>query len=440
MTRSLTESHWLILSDTTWSSRYARFLWWEPLWLAVLSGFILLPGHFVPSQFYPLLVLLLAGFWPLRWLITQRLWQPTPLNLSIAVLLLWLPVNLWASADRARSWPAVGCLCLGIAWYFALIHWPPSSLHPERIAWFLLVCGAGLLLLGPLLTPRMALDLAVLAGIQGRLKPLTEQLGETINPNILAGGIALLTPLAAALTLRWDWTSRRWLPFLLGLLSCCGIVLIILAQSRGADIGTILAILIIFVLRWPKLTYATPLLLLLLVAGLYWLGPNFLFPKLTNDSALGGLEGRLEIWSRAVYAIQDFPFTGIGIGTFGEVIPLLYPYFVIAPDVAVPHAHNLFLQVAVDLGIPGLVAYLALLINLFRMVYHILTNRQSALSWALGAGSLGALLAMLLHGMVDATLWGSKLAVLPWLLFAMITRLYLARFTKVMSPKATAEV
>lgn len=419
------ESHRLILSDTISSSRAARLLWWEPIWLSLLSGFILFPGHPTINQFYPLLVLLLAAFWPLRWFITHHIWQSTPLNLSFAILLLWLPVNLWASADRARSWPAVGCLCLGIAWYFALIHWPPSSLHPERIAWFLLVCGVGLFLLGPLLTPRMALDLSLLAGIQGRLKPITERLGETINPNILAGGIALLTPLAAGLALRWDWTARRWLPILLGLMSCCGVGLIVLAQSRGADIGTILAILIILTLRWPRLTYATPLLLLLLGAGLYWLGPNFLFPKLTNDSALGGMEGRLEIWSRALYAIQDFPFTGIGIGTFGEVIPLLYPYFVIAPDVAVPHAHNLFFQVAVDLGIPGLVAYLALLINLFRMVYNILANHQKALTWALGAGSLGALIAMLLHGMVDATLWGSKLAILPWLLFAMITRLYL---------------
>jgi putative inorganic carbon (HCO3(-)) transporter len=106
----------------------------------------------------------------------------------------------------------------------------------------------------------------------------------------------------------------------------------------------------------------------------------------------------------------------------------LYPYFVIPPDVSVPHAHNLLLQVTVDLGLPGLVAYLALLINMFYMVGTILTHNKRALVWALGAGSLGALMAMLIHGMVDATLWGSKLALLPWLLFAMITRLYLAQF------------
>ena len=38
---------------------------------------------------------------------------------------------------------------------------------------------------------------------------------------------------------------------------------------------------------------------------------------------------------------------------------LLYPFFLAAPD-TIRHAHNLFLQIAVDLGLPGLVAWLAI--------------------------------------------------------------------------------
>ncbi|MER3513799.1 MAG: hypothetical protein C4310_04935, partial [Chloroflexota bacterium] len=73
-------------------------------------------------------------------------------------------------------------------------------------------------------------------------------------------------------------------------------------------------------------------------------------------------EGRLELWSRALEAIADYPFTGIGMGTFDHVIPLRYPYVLLAgAELAVPHAHNLFLQVAVDLGLPGLIAFVALL-------------------------------------------------------------------------------
>ena len=40
---------------------------------------------------------------------------------------------------------------------------------------------------------------------------------------------------------------------------------------------------------------------------------------------------------------------------------LFYPFFTISPDTDIAHAHNMFLQMAVDVGLPGLIAYLALL-------------------------------------------------------------------------------
>ena len=55
----------------------------------------------------------------------------------------------------------------------------------------------------------------------------------------------------------------------------------------------------------------------------------------------GTLPGRLEIWQRAIYVIQDFPFTGIGMGTFGPVAQTLYPFFGTNANALVPHAHNI---------------------------------------------------------------------------------------------------
>ena len=80
-----------------------------------------------------------------------------------------------------------------------------------------------------------------------------------------------------------------------------------------------------------------------------------------SSGTISGWDGRREIWSRAIYMIQDFPFTGIGMGSFGEVADALYPFFSYSPG-AILHAHNLFLQIAVDLGIPGLIAWLAILL------------------------------------------------------------------------------
>jgi O-antigen ligase len=72
---------------------------------------------------------------------------------------------------------------------------------------------------------------------------------------------------------------------------------------------------------------------------------NFL---LKTDLSDGTLASRLEVWQRGWMMVQDFAFTGIGIGTFNVVAHALYPFFIAAPDELVPHAHNQFLEVAVD--------------------------------------------------------------------------------------------
>jgi hypothetical protein len=43
----------------------------------------------------------------------------------------------------------------------------------------------------------------------------------------------------------------------------------------------------------------------------------------------------------------------------------------------------------------------------------------------LAIGAAGSLAGMLIHGLLDAVTWGTKLSFLPWLLFALITQLFL---------------
>ncbi len=88
--------------------------------------------------------------------------------------------------------------------------------------------------------------------------------------------------------------------------------------------------------------------------------------------SMNTLSGRVEIWSRAIYAIQDFAFTGMGMNTFRHIVNVLYPLQTITADVPVKdigHAHNLFLQTALDLGIPGLIGFIAMYITSFWMIF-----------------------------------------------------------------------
>lgn len=141
---------------------------------------------------------------------------------------------------------------------------------------------------------------------------------------------------------------------------------VILAQSRSAYVGAAAGLLLAAILTWEQgrrlLLVAAPVGL----AGLWLWGPNRAldFVLAMDATAVGGggtWESRSEVWLRAIYMMQDFPFTGIGLNTFPLVLDALYPAFLSGPDARIPHAHNLFLQTGVDLGLPGLMALLWML-------------------------------------------------------------------------------
>lgn len=155
----------------------------------------------------------------------------------------------------------------------------------------------------------------------------------------------------------------------------------------------------------------------------------------SSGVSLAGLQGRVEIWSRALFLIQDFPFTGIGMGSFGDVVDILYPLFLNAPG-GIAHAHNLFFQVAVDLGIPGLITWLSILLIMIVISWQVYKAGYidgNNLITGVGAGLLGSLLALAVQGIVDSVTWGMVrpapivwvlwgLAVASWNLFFVVDR------------------
>jgi O-antigen ligase len=145
--------------------------------------------------------------------------------------------------------------------------------------------------------------------------------------------------------------------------------------------------------------------------------------------SLDTLEGRFEVWSRALHGIQDFPITGMGLNTFRHIVHVLYPLFMIGPDFDLGHAHNEFLQAALDLGLPGLIAFISIQLGALQMVWHIFKTAQPDSSGvfsnrvlALGLG--GGLFAHLVYGLTDAVALGAKPGAIFWLLLGLIAGLY----------------
>lgn len=449
-----------------WRRLLLRFLWWEPFWIALLAPSLLFPGRFWILALQPLWVVLLFAFWPLRFLAGRDACRRSPLDLGLLGLLVAVAAALAVSPAPASSWEAAGYLLLGLAACLALLQWPPVQDHPERAAWLLLALCGLVALLGPLLLgnhgDKLGLGLLLGAG------SWAQALGETVNPNVLGGALVVPTLLALALAIGPRWTR---LPWRLGwaMLALAFAAELLATQCRGAWLGTLAGVWLLCILRWPRAGWLLwPAAILGLASVIAAGGASLAFDALGSRPetlrAGSGLADRLAIWHAAISALQQQPFTGIGLGLFG---PWVNQHGLLAADALwQPHAHNLLLQVAADLGLPGLIAYGALLLVSAGMLAALLHRRpllrrsqghrtdtsmlptatkvapvpgargkavripaaevyRLRLRWTLAAGSAAALAGLQIHGLVDAAQWGNKTAFLSWLLLALICLLFL---------------
>jgi O-antigen ligase len=137
------------------------------------------------------------------------------------------------------------------------------------------------------------------------------------------------------------------------------------------------------------------------------------------DGSLSSITGRMQVWERAGMAIRDFPFTGVGLGMFRFVQPRLYPIYTVPPQTDVGHAHNQLLQVGVDVGVPGLTAYLVLWLGAAALGLGLLWQGGSPYAGVM-LGLMAGWAGYLLWALVEAHALGSKAGWLWWWALALI--------------------
>jgi len=423
-----------------------RFEW---LWILLIAPFLLFPGS---MRFLALLAV------PILWFGRKVAWgrfvDRTPLDAPLVLLMLMVLVSLYATFDIAYSLPKVTGVILGVAVYYVVI-----AFARDRKTWTLMVAAfllaalgvAGAGLLGTQWIHKFALFDPILARLPARITGLSGA-AEGFQPNEVAGALLWATPLACALasvavfaagTIGRSLGRARQVILLVATVvgSVFLVGVLVLTQSRGGWIaaGLILPLTLLVLLqgrlRWIILIMGV----IALIAAAVWIGlahPHVLDPVIVGPevdpgrgTSLENLSVRFEIWSRAIYGIEDFPLTGMGMNAFRRVVPILYPLFSIGPEVDIAHAHNEFLQAGVDLGIPGLIAFLSIHLTAFSMLASTWRRRGllpfpepiiRALLLGLGAG----LAAHLLFGVTDAVALGAKPGVLWWILLGLIASLY----------------
>ena len=367
-------------------------------------------GMVIVSILYPRLlpaaVITAAFFWPQRKLSSGRWSVRTPCDYPIVLLLLMAAISGWITPLPQISYPQIYRLLSGIGLFYAMVN---SCQTPQSLQLLLRIFSLGGLVLA-LLAP-LSVDWPL-----GKLPLMPAEpyqrfsvlVADSVHPNVLAGTLVLLLPVTLA-GLLFGWRELKAYERVLGLLSAAGMSgVVLLSLSRGAWVACGLALLTLVILRWRWGWVAIVLALLVTATGTYWFGIARVLDLLVASRTVGSYNGRVEVWSRALDMIQDFPFTGIGIGVFQPLADRLYPFLLFEPG-KVLHAHNLFLQIAVDLGLPGLIAWLwilaVVLIHAGR-AYRGGQRLNAPLFTALGAGLLCSQIALIAHGLTDAVTWG----------------------------------
>jgi len=250
--------------------------------------------------------------------------------------------------------------------------------------------------------------------------PGLEVLGR-VGPNALGGTALMIAPLGLALGFarRNAADCPTWLR-VAGLASgLAATFVLVVTQSRSAWLGAWLAAVIVALrLRawrprlWPAgLAVGVPIVIMVTV-GL--MQPDWRERMLT--SAQASSIQRLTIWRQAVEMVHDSPWFGVGLNQFRHryVRPPTTPDYV---DVS--HAHNIVLQTALDLGLFGLAAYLALVWRLLVRADRTARGGRT-LRACLAAGGGVSLLAVHLFGLADAVALGAKVGVIQWIAAGLI--------------------
>lgn len=341
-------------------------------------------------------------------------------------------VSLLVTFDIRFSLGKVCGLLLGALLLWAVTRWTTTVDRLKLATVAFVAAGAGLAVLGILGTNWMD-KFPLFAGVVSRIPRAIRGIPgaeEGFQPNVVAGCLILFVPLQVALLaapahLAWSATiglSRGALFKLeLGMLFLTAGT-VALTQSRGAWGGLFVAALAALTWRGWRTRLIAAGVVGLLAAAAAILGSGRMIELAVSRSGLGmagNLSNRVELWSKALDGIQDFALTGMGMNGFRRVLPVLYPTLLTPPDFDVSHAHNHLLQVGLDLGVPGLIAYCALWLGgggLAVRVYRGGDAIARAVAGGLGAG----LIAHFVFSMTDAIPLGAKVGVLFWLTLALL--------------------
>ncbi len=233
----------------------------------------------------------------------------------------------------------------------------------------------------------------------------------------------LAVTLPYLLTQAWNaWRRRSFsAAWLHGFLAAGGLTCLFLTRSRGGLMAFAGGVGILFLLRAQWKWIAA---LALLCAGLFFALPKGMIIHLDAENREQSLVERYYLWDRALHVIRAKPLGGTGINTYA----VAHQRYDKTQNWRVRnyYAHNGYLQIGAETGLPGLGLFLAGLVLLIRQAIR-RVRAQSGAESSEGRARLWAVLtgvfAFLIMSLADTVMHNNQSVLLFWFWLGLLAAL-----------------
>ena len=318
---------------------------------------------------------------------------------------------------RAQLLILVCCICV----YFLAQIAVRRQAARKRLVAFLLILGSFEALYG------LVEYLSGYQRIFGYIKKynLEEATGTYVNRNHFAGFLEMVIPFGLALLLyqnsksaaRAQQSAKKLKTILSGNnlprtgLRLFAVVImsagLFFSRSRMGMVAALAALILMVVLYatqgrtgiWPATVSLACVALLVL-----WLGAGNALGRFGNisDEYLSSGESRFSLWQGTARLIAGHPLLGSGLGTFPVAFTAVQNTFL---GKFVNHAHNDYLEIASDLGLPAALLLFGAIVGLLFRVGRRVVSVEPRFDKAVALGCLGSIVAILLHSLTDFNLY-----------------------------------
>ena len=237
------------------------------------------------------------------------------------------------------------------------------------------------------------------------------------NPNVLGEFLVIMIPTTLALI----WANKKLgHKIIYTFIILCLCMCIVFTWSRGAWLGVMLAVglfLLIMDKRWGLAALVLILALPFVLSTDNAITARLLSIGNTKDTSTAY---RVSIWYASVKLIGDFWMSGIGLGS--DAFSMIYPKYALAGANFALHAHNLFLQIWVEMGIIGIVSFLAMIIAFIRQTFTLAVyKKRSGVCGAVIIGAGAGILGYLFQGLTDNVWYNYKMVLIFWIVLGLVS-------------------